>query len=307
MLSNLKNLTAFRFIINLNLVAMKKFLVFIQFVLFSTTFSFAQGIHYGYNSPEITSLQKGPLYIISTGDKAFDDSLKAAVDLYWKICPVKHVSFTEATSLVEDKNNIFMTSMVGDKFSTIKAPSKGGDRIIIFVGGEKLKKDGSIFIGLPIASTSIDLFFEKKHTNSSLRLIIKSINDLASILITEKVEKGISLSDKEAIAFFNKKTPVLKDKILLVDELASRAFAKEKVLKKYKYQYEIVPAAEIINRMKSSPKKYCYLSDHIIGGEVVNIYDFETNSLIFHGPGKMTGGPLNDTQIQLLNSAVDKK
>lgn len=135
----------------------------------------------------------------------------------------------------------------------------------------------------------------------------KSINDLANFLITEKLEKGISFSDKEAITFFNQKSPVLKNKILLVDELASKAFAKEKVLKMYKYEYEIVPAAEIINRMKTNPKKYCYLSDYIIGGAEVYIYDFETNSLIFHAPRKLSGGPLNDTQIQLLNSAVDKK
>lgn len=287
---------------------MKNLLVFINLILFSTVFSFAQGIGYGYNTPEISLLQKGPLYIIATGDKAFDDSLKAAMDLYWKVCPTKFVSLVEAKSLVEDKNNIFMTSLTGDDLSyLIKPPSKGGDRMIIFSGGKEFKKDGSILIRVPIASASIRVFFEKKYANNSLRIIIKSINDLANFLITEKLEKGISFSDKEAITFFNQKSPVLKNKILLVDELASKAFAKEKVLKMYKYEYEIVPAAEIINRMKTNPKKYCYLSDYIIGGAEVYIYDFETNSLIFHGPGKITGGPLNNTQIQLLNTAVDKK
>lgn len=287
---------------------MKK-IVFITLVLFSFSYSlsFAQAIGHGYNTPENSLLQKGPLYVIATGDKAFDDSLKAAMDSYWKICPTKHINIAEAKSLVEDKNNIFMTSLAGDLSFLIKPPSKGGDRLMIFSGGKEFKKDGSILIRVSIASASIRVFFEKKYANNSLRIIIKSVNDLANFLITEKLEKGITFSDKEAIAFFNQKAPVLKNKILLVDELASKAFAKEKVLKMYKYQYEIVPAAEIINRMKSNPKKYCYLSDGIIGGAEVDIYDFETNSLIFHAPSKMSGGPLNETQIQLLNSAVDKK
>ncbi|OFY87371.1 MAG: hypothetical protein A3F72_03995 [Bacteroidetes bacterium RIFCSPLOWO2_12_FULL_35_15] len=273
---------------------------------------FSQTVNYGYDSKEIQNLQKGPLYIIPTGNKAFDDSLKTAIDKYWKISTSKTLASSEVQNALQDENNCFIAPLDGLRMDCFRKPtsplnSKVITALYIFHGGKGCKKT-TIDVQLPITSSSFN-FYGNQHVENCLGFLITDLNALIDLVITKQVKgpkKASGALDPILIKGYPKDPSVLKNKTLLIDELANKYILPDKALKAYKYQYLVTNLSEIISLLKANPEKYCFLSDNVITSSTISIFDGQTCNLIYLDYSS-NGGKITDKQIMALNIAIGKK
>lgn len=285
---------------------------FIAVFLISTNL-FGQFIESGFDSKEMENLKKGPLYIVQTGDKIFDDSLKASVEKYWKISPTKTLTKNEYAKYFGDENNCFIApliSLASNGFlrtTDVSSPitNKEIDGIYIFHGSARKKSAQRPMAYCPF------YFYERAFTGSFLDFTVKYLNDLTNFVIDNKIEEWTQVHfNNDRIHLFEKGFPkdpsALKTKTLLVSEMCTRPLKKE-VLEKYKYNYKIASLTEIIALMNSEPKKYCVISDNIalFTGHIL-IFDAESKSAIYQDR-KIPNMSIKEKQIINLNAAIGKK
>ncbi len=286
---------------------MKKIILWTVIAFTGSGNLFSQTIFLSYGTELMNKIKNGPLYIIPSGDKVFDDSLKTAVEKHWKFCTSKVVELSEVDSYVKDENKIFIAALkvLPENMGGIKKPTAENTVLFIFAGHKASKKN---IIDLRNQIIRVQpVFWDKKLTANRLGFPIKRMNDLINCIHSKQItSRAPMFYDKIITDGTPQNHSSLKEKILLVDVLATKYYLPEKVLQEYKYKYQVADAEEIIKLMNVNPKKYCFLSDIVISTSSIEIYDAETCSLLYGIPGKMTGGKINDKQIQALNLAIDK-
>jgi hypothetical protein len=181
-----------------------------------------------------------------------------------------------------------------------------GIELSIFHGG----KHNNLMLAWQFPIGRASLVFDPAKAGSAnengavaLRYVIKALNDEVNFIVTKKIKKNI---DELVKAEFNKNAGVLKNKTLLIDKAYVGTWIKDKALKAYKYQYQVVDVTEMVSLLNSDPSKYCFM-----GGDMyisMEIYDGETKSLVYSQYKKMMmAGAVKEDQIKELNAAIDKK
>lgn len=274
---------------------------------------FGQIFYSGFDSKEMENLKKGPLYIVQTGDKIFDDSLKASVERYWKISPTKTLTKNEYAKYLGDENNCFIAPLIGLTstgflLSTdVSSPltNKAIDGIYIFYGTARKKSSQEPMAYCPF------YFYERAFSGSFLDFTVKYLNDLTNFVIDKKIEDWASWKPKNVKGNpypngFPKDPSALKTKTLLVSEICTRPLKKE-VLAKYKYSYKVASLTEIVSLINSEPEKYCVISDNraLFTGHIL-IFDAESKSAIYQDR-KTPNMSIKEKQIVDLNAAIGKK
>ncbi|MDO9185030.1 MAG: hypothetical protein Q7W13_03390 [Bacteroidia bacterium] len=267
---------------------------------------FGQTFNSGFDSKEMENLKKGPLYIVQTGDKIFDDSLKASVEKYWKISPTKTLTKNEYVKYLGDENNCFIAPLNG-RTTDVSSPisNKEIDGIYIFYGSARKKSSQ-----LPMAYCPF-YFYERAFTGRFLDFTVKYLNDLTNFVIDNKIEEWrYAHATNDRIHLFEKGFPkdpsALKTKTLLVSEICTRPLKKE-VLAKYKYSYKVASLTEIVSLINSEPEKYCVISDNtaLFTGHIL-IFDGGSKSAIY-ADRKAANMSVKEKQIINLNAAIGKK
>ncbi|MGP8217215.1 MAG: hypothetical protein ACLQQ4_16715 [Bacteroidia bacterium] len=283
----------------------------------------AQYIVANYDDDLIKELKAGPLYILPSGDKAFDDSLVSAVKKYWKICESKVPEPSEINNLLKDEKNIFIAPSFGfNKYypkafvvnvSTyiIKHTDSPQEAIQLNIfHGDKHNKGTDNIYSIPLNFVwSYFLLYDIKLAGSGIGCIVKNLNDNVQITIDKKIKiRTYYLDDYGKIIKpeLSKHPGALKTKTLLVDKAFVDFYLPEKTLSGYKYQYKIMSASEIAAILNSPDcKNYCFLADEWYPASL-EIYDGETMDKIWSGETAGMGGKINDKLISALNQAIEK-
>ncbi|MGQ0829859.1 MAG: hypothetical protein ACT4ON_15840 [Bacteroidota bacterium] len=294
---------------------MRKFKTALLLIMFHSAL-FSQEIDFNFDSKEIQDIINGTIYIIPTGNKVFDDSLKIAVEQYWKVSRFKVLLKEEVNNYLKDENNYFLAPLntltndgLNSNARVVDPLSDDAARTIyIFHGGKNSK-----MTNIEYQTSSIDcdlIFWLKENAAKGLGYVIKNLNDNIEVVHSKKLKSNNNLSIRWNPVVgqeLSKNANILKTKILLVDKNSS-FYLSEKILKTYKYEYKIANISEIIYLLYADPKKYCFLSDHVIYSGLIDIYYAETKSLIYT-TGRSKGGSskVSAKQIAALNAAIEKK
>jgi hypothetical protein len=274
----------------------------------------AQHITAAYNSTEMQALQKGPIYILPTGDENFDECLLASVATFWKICPYKALTAAEAPKYLQDPNNIFIAPSVS---FTRGFPCKvvspfvydsgrcEGMKIFIFHGSKGSKSIDDIEPGTDFISCGYPLL-NPAMAATVMVYVIKNLNDNVQIVLDNKivpVNKWTGKMSKAISEGFCKNPIALKTKTLLIDQSMIPYILSDNTLKAYKYKYLTLETLEIGAVLNTTAcKDYCLLTN--CSGSL-EIYDCETKGKIWSGEKNNTGiGSISLKNINALNEAI---
>ncbi|HTB06863.1 MAG TPA: hypothetical protein VK806_07925 [Bacteroidia bacterium] len=279
-------------------------------------FTQAQNIKAAYDSKEIQALQKGPLYVIATGDETFDDCFQAAVAACWKIGPYKVVSTAEASNLLKDESNVFIAPVTSfEKGFACKVASpltydsgRGvGIELSIFHGSKNSRSLDNIDQNSEITSSIFPLYMPSLATTGMI-YAVKNLNDNVQIVLDRKINPVSKWTGKKNASLqedFCKNTGALKTKTLLIDEDMTAFVLPEKMIKeKYKYKYLILEGPEIAAVMNTTASKdYCVLAD--CKGSL-EIYDCGTRAKIWSGKKNVGSNLIKRQYLDALNSAIEE-
>jgi hypothetical protein len=291
---------------------MKKILFLLLFIPLSLSL-FSQGVDYKYNAKHITGIKQSTIYVIPTKDQAFNDSLNYYMEKFWKATPYKIISREEADALLKEESNYFLASVnalgnngYGQNSTVISPKEDNASSVFVFHGSRKSKLKNieyqdALFCRLP--------FYGVENYLAGVGYMIKNLNDNIELLIKLQEANKITEVNSPSKPWiplmrteFSKRAGVLKGKTLLIDESTMKRNLNEKVLSAYKYSYKIVPTAELLNLVKTDPKKYCFLA----ANTDMDIYDAESKELIF-SVETLTGSGMNkitEKHIQSLNKFI---
>jgi hypothetical protein len=245
---------------------MKKTITLLLVIIYSGIYG--QHINYDYESKEIKGLISGTLYIVPTGDKQFDDSLKSAVDRYWKLTPTKALKEDELGKYFGDEKNYFIgpANMFNKAVEiTLASPKEdNGIRVLyIFQGGkwknDKKKKKIILDFRWPIGfCPSVIFAYTKEIALYGIDFAVKNLDETVRLISEKHIpphsKMHISIGDKRLIETLSQNVKQLKTKTLIL--MAESNI--EKPFKAYKYKYKVMPAIEALTLLNSPEgKNYC--------------------------------------------------
>lgn len=240
------------------------------------------------------------MYNASVND--YNNYIKKYVEIYWDKALI-HGYMTESEYKVfeEDKKNKNKFTFISSKYNNNsskahrKAQANG-----VFSDNANFTNNTQISFGIvgvkfPMTDNALALQFfsdldqgffknSKKHAfrESDLKFCVKYFkNYMYEITTTDaKFEK---MSNKEKVAYMNRKAKELKQLTLLVDkDLVSEGFLKE-FKEKYKFKYELVDAERVEKAILNNEEGYAYFHNHFqpgINGSNYNLlHVYETKNL----------------------------
>ena len=291
----------------------------------------AQNVRYSYDSKMIEGLLSSTLYVVPTGDKAFDDSLLADTKKYWAFTDVAALAPDEVKAAFKDKTKYFIVPMgmktqkyiiqsplngyVSDEYANTRAERLGeknktdfiGTTIYVCRGGFNLNPD---FDQNLIICASFP-FIHRETVFLGMRYIMQNIVDDINVLTKNKVSinmaRGNAFHDpqEEMKDLFSQDPQTLKGRTLLVPQLNVNAGLSEKVLATYKYQYKIMADTDIVKLINSpKAKEYCFVLEGV-GGDM-SIADPLTKRIIYVSHHEAFEA-LKDKDIEALNAGIEPK
>jgi len=277
-------------------------------------------LNYAYDSPEMTGLKNSTLYIIPTGDIAFDDSMKVAFARYWKICPAKMLSQGDVEKYINDGSKYLVAPLnCYNRFAGIYYSSprdkKECNRLYIFMGSKYVEKKG--FIQYPgTAEICSAPFIIYNNDKSKIDLIsvgfaVNEMNQEIDLVNTKQIKPVFTkLTPNTAIKDgLSANVGNLKDKTLLIEQCTAKDCIKSDAMSNYTLKYKVVDHDEILSLLTKDPGSYCVLSTETPAPAVV-VYDGASKNIIYSGAEihtTLTGGKVSEQQIADLNNAVGGK
>lgn len=274
---------------------MKKILLIsFAFTVFQVS-GLTQKILYGGDSKEIKGLLKGPIYVLLTGDKVYDDSFDSAMAKYWKVTPYKILTADEELNYLGSEDNYFIAPVNGlssGMTSKIESPRTSESKndnlfsVYVFQGARQIKKMSKLVFATEITSY-VSPYFNKQLTFLTVDLAIKNLNDNIEMVMSNKTDPVIHSSGflkPFVLEWFRRDLGVLKTKTLLIDTSLFKKSPKDmQLIKSYKYKYQLTNYTQIEEILTSpSAKDYCIQADIVLLGGY-SIYDLGTKEKIWSG------------------------
>lgn len=254
----------------------KIFVVIILTLLSISPLAAQQYVNYGNDEPEIQNMLKNPLYIVTSGDKIFDDALAASVEKYWKqSASTKVISKAEMNKYMKDQNNYFISPVQYHLGIYIPSPKELSETCNLAVYNGKYSKLAD-FKPFMVIATAPFMLLESTQASSMTDYLVKAMND--GIDLTIKNDLKGKPGKKSLFIEINKRSAILKTKKLLIPE----NMFDEKALTKYKLPYEVKPKAEIEKIIKDGSKDYCLVTYRFAeDNKNFFVFDLETKDLIY--------------------------
>lgn len=272
-------------------------------------------VYDAYNSKELQYFQNGgTLYVIMTGDKAFDDSLTSAVQHYWKVSPFKMITSADAKSVLDDKSNFYLATYSSSDYE-IKFTSpndKNGINELVIVNGKNshhanLLAEGGLIFSDWYKVENMKLAGEIPLT-VGLSYCVAALDQQMEIIIEKKIEKVLTATQVPTAYVFNeinKNAKDIKNRTLLINETWKSMLFKEKMMKDYKYSYKYVNEDELLSLMSSDPSKYCFVASE--PGNAIEVFDPLTKKVLYIEPAKNGMAIVGKGDMEKLNDAMNGK
>ena len=272
-----------------------------------------QYVNFGSTTKEIQNISKNDIYVITVGNKVFDNALVSAVQKYWKLSKtVKTVKSGDIEDILKNENNYFIGPVdffngLGNTMELLNSKSVGPeseikrlqDKNLVFFNGKSSKilkfNFRTVISSVPFIVNNSDNYIPM------LDYMVKGINDgvdavIKNNMVGKAVEQGVYVESRKNAA-------VLKNKTLIVEHLIADD------MKKYKYKYEIKTSAEINKLLTEGNKDYCVLSygiNNTAGCKSFYVYDLETKSIIYAMYSADALDPGAEDMVKL-NNSIDGK
>jgi hypothetical protein len=188
---------------------------------------------------QLALFKKSTTYVVMDNDPllGYNITVKAAMEKFWKITPVKYISTDEFETARKDKDKSFLlltrTTLTKDKENT--------DYLYLnLLMGDNVEKidDMPEIVTLPIAYTGV----EENSYVYKMGIMVRFVQHHAQLLM--ETEKPSSLRD---LKYYNRNIKEIKKKIILIEEkdLAEEVNTIEKIKAIYPYDVRIVTSSEI--------------------------------------------------------------
>ncbi len=189
----------------------------------------------------------------------YNAEIKAAVDKYWKVTPVKYITVEQFNVMRNDPAYSFLVLTITN-FSNDKSGSTY-DFLNLLLGADVDELDQlPEFCAIPLCFSGAP----EEEYSYKLGLIIRFMEYHA-----ELVMKNPSLSALRYLKYYNKNVPEIKDKTILVRQadLAPEVNTPEKIGAYYPYKVRIVEEDEIMRAIDEKQKDVLIV--HKVGPEGV--------------------------------------
>ncbi|MGB0933445.1 MAG: hypothetical protein ACPGU5_04135 [Lishizhenia sp.] len=228
-------------------------------------------------------------YIVKSESKRYNTNLKNGFDDFWELTDVKYVESLEDLDLKDESISYFttLTITINDNLSEQSYPY-----LALVVGGKENLKQRVI------ATITLDNFgYERSAEEAAYRAY--SFANIMQDYIQIKTENIKAVEDeypgllyKLYGAIYNKRSNVVKNKTLLVDEKllssgkyfpykGSKSMSKEDFKKAYKGKVKFVDTDELESAINQRDEDYCYLRADAMRSKYVYIVDCNESKIVY--------------------------
>lgn len=222
----------------LNESTMKKLLIIPLFICFGIVVAFGQQ-NKQVTKDQLALFKKSTTFVVMDNDPllGYNITVKAALDKYWKITPVKYISSDEFENVRKDKDKSFLlltrTTLTRDKENT--------DYLYVnLLMGENVENidDMPEILTLPLCYTGV----EENSYVYKMGVIVRFIQEHAKALLAS--ERPSSMRD---LKYYNKNIKSIRKKTILIEakDLAEEVNTIDKIKAIYPYDVRIVSSADI--------------------------------------------------------------
>ncbi|MCU0379049.1 MAG: hypothetical protein MUC78_12415 [Bacteroidales bacterium] len=225
---------------------MKKAIVFALFIFFIVAVNAQQRPYPTMDDAKLFSASTTCVVLESNQFSFYNAEIKAAVDKYWKVTPVKFISEEEFNVMKTDPSYSFIVLTITN-FSNDKSGS-AYDFLNLLLGADVNNLDElPEFCAIPLSFAGAP----EEEYSYKLGLIIRFMQYHADLVM-----KNPTTSALRYLKYYNKNVPEIGGKTLLVREadLAPEISTVEKIAAYYKYPVKIVDEEEIIRAVEEKDK-----------------------------------------------------
>jgi hypothetical protein len=225
---------------------MKKAVVFALFIFFIVAVNAQQRPYPTMDDAKLFSASTTCVVLESNQFSFYNAEIKAAVDKYWKVTPVKFISEEEFNVMKTDPSYSFIVLTITN-FSNDKSGS-AYDFLNLLLGADVNNLDElPEFCAIPLSFAGAP----EEEYSYKLGLIIRFMQYHADLVM-----KNPTTSALRYLKYYNKNVPEIGGKTLLVREadLAPEISTVEKIAAYYKYPVKIVDEEEIIRAVEEKDK-----------------------------------------------------
>jgi len=258
---------------------MKFLLLLIGFVIFSNN-SFSQFTTLVKGVSNYTRFNHSETYFVLSEREELANSMKQAVNEFWKITPIHFVTEEEFKTISKDRDKSFVY-IHKVKRKGIKQEIK----VLALVNGGDDGK--TTYLGKLLAFISLDNNgYESNELDLMYRLpnLIHQLQDVVTIVKEENITGNSEVAVRnKLIKHYNKRIAPLKNKILLVDKryLSQKISSEEEIVRNYKYEVLFVDRETIKQAVINKDSKFAYLVSSLNLYKINTVTDCETGNIIY--------------------------
>jgi hypothetical protein len=217
---------------------MKKILIVSVFIFFCIIVGFGQQ-NKQVTKDQLALFMKSTTYVVMDNDPllGYNITVKAAMDKYWKITPIKYISSDEFENVRKDKDKSFLlltrTTLTRDK--------ENADYLYInLLMGDDVENidDMPEILTLPLCYTGV----EENSYVYKMGVMVRFIQEHAKALMASG-----RISSMRDLKYYNKNIKFIRKKTILIEakDLAEEVNTLDKIKAIYPYSVRIVSSAEI--------------------------------------------------------------
>ena len=251
-----------------------------------------------YNSDDFTKMMKSQLMVVLIGDNEYDEGIRKAMELYWKISSYEFITLNELKSnnkIVQDESKSFLMPFLvtvtfdfkpgtaGHKYDKVKS------WLTIINGGKK--KISSYTDNDAICIAPFNLYGdEADFSKCAYRIdyMVKGIHNAVETVQSKKMSGNAIKMPMSVMDEINKKTSIIKKKTLIVNKESVNTFGKKVINQKdfeshYTYKYKLVTSKEFKEILGSDNEEYVCLMPVSEVNKHVLIYEPSTKETVYYG------------------------
>lgn len=278
-------------------------------LLMVSSITFGQLVNYSSTAKEITNLnQSSTLYVIKVGNAELDEQLEKSVRTHWKLTQIGVIEEKELEKYLGNENNYFIAplklsfSMKSQDISLYIGDYKevASKHMGIFWGDKKKLSKYTSFstvAWMPLPNIQYNIYV------NYIDFMVKGITNALQLSIDNKLKKHDPALQNLINSSSAKK---IKDKTLYY-ESGEDYFLSQKLLKKYKFKYELKSFFDIAEMFKTKTPGSCYMYYSCCDPPwQIYVIDIETNDVLyfFAETGMRGGMKFTEKDIEKLNKTI---
>ena len=260
----------------------------------------AQISYIGYKSDKYDMLKASTTYVVTTGDKTYDDNMKSALEENWKINKYEFINEDQLKEKISDKTATFLISV------TIFTSTSGQSwHFIMLINGGR-KNLNRYDLQDILSCGIINHYGNEGNTLQAAPRLSNVISSMVKAMDIVKKEEMGGTPNKALLEYYRTKSAIIPKRTLLVnkDAMGSK-FSEEDFTKIYRYKYEFCTQEKINKAIQEKSTEYYYLQPAITLSKNIFVFD-PSNGEVVYGETYMMGLNVNSGNIKDLVKAIEK-